>query len=51
MAKKNSKSSVVCIGPWFPVLSVVEGFADGGAVEADDGEVPANLEFSFLTMT
>ena len=28
---------------WFPVLSVVEGFADGGAVEADDGEVPANL--------
>ena len=50
MAKKNSKSSVVIV-PWFPVLSVVEGFADGGAVEADDGEVPANLEFSFLTMT
>ena len=33
---------------WFPVLSVVEGFADGGAVEADDGEVPANLRWTLV---
>ena len=27
----------------FPVLSVVKGFADSGAVETNDGKVPANL--------
>ena len=30
----------------FPVLSVVKGFADCGAVETNDGEMPTDLRLS-----